>query len=404
MSRPFPSLASYEGVFYAEMAACPLDPTPRLIFADWLEDQGQPLSADVLRLVEELRRRCNSQRFPRPDHLERLRGARLTEAACASIAKAIRALLADKKGPDSSAVSTVEAQLSAALGTPDAQAPLPNLRTPQGLRSQYDFHVTLLASLDLLEQDKEGNPGITGIDGQFHPLPSLDQIQQRLATPELRRKVDQGFDSLLLVPFALPIVRLIEAWKQHLLRNEHLLAAHGGLDRTLPVGTWRGYNLRNGQGPDADGRLVYFPQRLEQDHGGRTKADILAADPSSGWQALLFEGHLPDLLMRGRGQNVGSRPQIEGFRSPREYLDSLPTDEVGWTPETYIAAFHTHLERTGRPLDDVTFTYLFGSYLPVFSYVPDAAWSRRNRQVWLGGSHVNSASSKVVGRAAVRVV
>jgi hypothetical protein len=159
------------------------------------------------------------------------------------------------------------------------------------------------------------------------------------------------------VPFALPLVRgngvgpsFVGAWEECLRRNEQRI--EGGLNRDRPVWMWEeGYDLRDGQGPDGDGRLVYLPKSFDQDHDGRTKAELLDADPLAAWQVLLIEGGLTNLPRRGRGTTVGGRPQIEAGRTQREYLASLPGDEAGWTPETYVTAFLTRLERTGDVLD-----------------------------------------------------
>jgi hypothetical protein len=61
--------------------------------------------------------------------------------------------------------------------------------------------------------------------------------------------------------------------------------------------------------------LVYFPQRFEEAHGGRTKEELLAADPTAAWQVLLVEG-MSDLPREGQGRVIGGRRQIETGRTP----------------------------------------------------------------------------------------
>jgi hypothetical protein len=377
MPRPLSALTKDERDLYGALAAEPLDTLTPHILADATKDEGDEQRSLLLRQT----------RLPL---LELLRGQSLTNDESDQVATRIRALVAS---PETQPHLDQERELSAALGPPHQQETLDPLN-PENLRSQYDFQVTLLASLDLLE-DHNGHRGITGIDHRFHLLPSLDVVQSRLATLALRRKVAQGFNQLLLIPFALPLQRLIEAWKRDLLRNEQMLGAHGGLDREEPVGVWGGFD---------DEDLVYFPQHFAADHGGQTKEQLFSGDPFQAWQVLLTEGALTDIPRAGAGKTIAGRPQIEAGRTPRQYLAELPKDEVGWTPETYIAACCTALERTGRPLDVQTFSYLTGSYLPASGVVPFAYWRPGCRRARLGGNVPAFGGPGDGARPAVRVV
>jgi hypothetical protein len=254
--------------------------------------------------------------------------------------------------------------------------------------------VALLASLDLL-QEHNRQVGTTAIDGQFHPIPSFDDLTHRLQSPELRRKIEQGFNQLLLVPFGLPLSRLFDAWRRGLLRNEHLLQPHGGLNRRVPVFIWNGYESEE---------LVYSPQHFAPDHGGRTKAQVLAADPAAAWQVLLSEGALVSLPYRGRGQTVAGRTQVEAGRTPAQYLISLrEAGEAGWTAEAYVTAFLTQMERAGCPLDAGTLSYLTASYAPVRGGVLSAHWSSVGQAGMIGRGPGESIPA-CGARAAVRVI
>ncbi len=382
MSQPFDALTPAERGLYDALRGEPLAQYLPSILADHADDNGQEYRAQLLR------------QDPRAALYELLRNRALTDEECAQVVR-------------EPAGDTVR-RVSALLGTPQHEGE-PRLLDDQGnldvqhLHEQYDFQVALLASLDLLE-DRKGHLGITGIDGRFHPLPVMPQIEAALTTKRLHRKLRQGFNQLLLVPFALPLKRLLGAWGENLLRNEHLLQPYGGLNREEPVCVPEGdFGLHHGQGPDEDGCLVYFPERFEQDHGGRTKADLLAAAPATGWDVLLVEGGLPNILRPGEGQTVGGRAQIEAGRSPQEDLASLPGGEAGWTPEIYIAAFLTSLERSGQALDTKTVTYLLGSYIPAPACVPGAGWFPEGRQAALDGV-LGDSGPNIGARAAVRVV
>jgi len=392
--RPLSALTPDEQRLYTAQGADPLAADRQQILADTAEEQGQEQRAALLRQT-------------RLSLLELLRGQALTEQESAQVAVRIHALLTSPAlGQQATAM---ERELSSALGGPQRGNDMLELLDPEGnldiarLPEQYDFQVTLLASLDLLEY-QSGHLGITGIDHHFHPLPPLSEIQRRLQTPALYQKVAQGFNLLVLVPFALPLKRLLDAWRQDLLRNEHLLQLHGGLNREESLWAWEeGFGLREGQGPDEDGRLIYTPQRFEADHGGHTKGQLLASK-ADGWQVLLTEGSLTNLPLAGQVQLIADRRQIEAGRTPREYLESLPQTEVGWTPETYIVAFLTHLERTGQPLDTETLTYLIGSYAPTSGLVPYADWNPWRRQAYLDGYHPGIDFPGSGGRVTVGVL
>jgi uncharacterized protein (TIGR02996 family) len=47
-------LVSIESAFIADIAANPDDDTPRLIYADWLEEHGQPQRAEFIRVEVEM--------------------------------------------------------------------------------------------------------------------------------------------------------------------------------------------------------------------------------------------------------------------------------------------------------------------------------------------------------------
>src|SRR5262249_23643192 len=62
-------------VFLADIVAHPLDDTPRLIYADWLEDNGQGEQADFIRIQCELAR--EGEEHPRWHQLRRRAADRL---------------------------------------------------------------------------------------------------------------------------------------------------------------------------------------------------------------------------------------------------------------------------------------------------------------------------------------
>jgi hypothetical protein len=234
-----------------------------------------------------------------------------------------------------------------------SNTPLDPTNLDATLRHQYDLQVRLLSSLNLLEGEPE-EQYITAIDGKRYPLPAFDVILAELQTPDLQRKLTQGLDTLLLVPFGLPLARLLDAWRDGLRRNEAILQSVGAFNQQEPLYVWDGYRTEP---------LVYNPHAFRAQHRGYTKEQLLASD-GRGFDVLLVEGTILNIPRADQGYVIGDRRQTECSRSPDEYLRDLPEGEVGLTPEAYAIHFLYALEHCGQVLDHQTATYLIGAYTP----------------------------------------
>ena len=300
------------------------------------------------------------------------------------------------------------------------------------LTEQYTSQVALLERIGILKDGK-----ITGIDGHDYPIPTLEQIAARLFEREkdLSIKHDQGFTKLLLVPFGMSLDTLRETLRQFLLAYK---ANHPDfdLDTKEPLWTWEeGYKGADTGNPP---KIFYHPTSFDPDnHQGQTKLEILEAqadrpeDSFSGWTVHLFQpSNIQDLDLdspkgfasiprQGRGKIRGKefpRKDLEANKTPIDYLSTLqqaqddPTSpyfqESGLTPEDWILAFMTHLEETGKPLDDwqnnkESITYLTGAFFPSIAtsaFAPCAFWFRDDRQAILD----RNAPRDRVGRIGVR--
>jgi hypothetical protein len=260
------------------------------------------------------------------------------------------------------------------------------------LRLQYDLQVRLLESLDLLEEEDDQR-FLTAIDGNTHSLPAFKDILTQLQTPELQTKLRQGFDTLLLVPFGLPLERFTDAWRQGLKRNATTLRGVGAFNEQDPLWVWEQYRTEP---------LVYEPRSFTDHHGGKTKTEMVQA--GRAWDVLLVEGGLQNLPHEGQGQTIGGRPQLECNRTPIQYLADLRTcGEVGLTPEAYVLQFLDVLERQGHVLDVETYTYLTGAFLSSSRDVPGAFWVPVNGRAYLRGGGPGGRGPYIGVRAAVRV-
>ena len=291
------------------------------------------------------------------------------------------------------------------------------------LEKQYTSQVELLEQVGILKDN-----AITGIDGNKHPIPTLEQIAIRLfeRREELSTKHDQGFTKLLLVPFGMSLDTLRDTLKQFLLSYNQSHPTFE-LNTNNPLWTWDEYQGADiGDSPN----LVYYPQFFTEDgHGGKTKMQILEgqgdpaptygrgslAHPFPGWTIHLLQPSNPDkqdtetpqgfapIPRKGQGtyqEDENPRPPLEAGQSPIEYLsilqkakgdeDSPYHHESGLTPEDWIIAFMIHLTETGKFLDNwqnntESISYLTGAFFSSSTNVPYAYWRRDSRQVGLRG-------------------
>lgn len=378
--------------FLKAILRTPLESAPSLVYADYRDEQGRTLSAEAARLAALIRSAVQGD-GPRPpgpcppDLLAALRGRELTEAQWSqagglpdpsgsgkqvSLIEAFRTLAAsDPRTMDVRIQLDIERRILTLLGQPGPETPV--LHTPEGVKQQYDFQLALLASLNLLES-RQGVTGIVAADGAFHPAPQASEVATSLQTPAAQQKLAEGFDTLLLVPFALPLRRLLRAWHIHLVRNHPLTEAQPE-DRESPgVMLEVVFGTENALGPDEDGRMVYFPERFDNErHNGHAKQQLLGRDPRMAWQMLLVEGAAVTPPMN-RGPRIGGRTHLLGGRNGPGAGRPSPEAGTPWTPESYVSAFLTSVERTGRTPDRDTSTYLAGSFLPGCGRVPCMEW------------------------------
>ncbi len=311
------------------------------------------------------------------------------------------------------------------------------------VREQYERQRTIMARLDILEPLKDGNLGIKGIDGQEYPLPTYQEVSKRMVEKKekLGTKVDQGFVKLLLVPFGMPLDKLVGIYKaalqKHFDENKLFYTKKDPHDTGEPLvpitqlhategplWAWDQYN-----GADTNGKLVYYPKEFSAtNHGAKTKANILA-DGTQGFTIRFLED-MPNIPRQGQGKTVGSsgheRMQLDTAGTsiqshievgqttpnPHEYLKALHTekqyeDEEGMTPEEQIMYALTHLEETDQIIDDYqgngSISYQLGAYFPSSEDVPYADWNRDVHRAYLYRNDPGLRSDNCGARSAVGV-
>ena len=274
------------------------------------------------------------------------------------------------------------------------------------LREQYAAQVAILEQARILK-----NGVIDGIRGWKFPLPTLEQVAQKMYERQemLDIKYAQGFTKLLLVPFGMSLDALIPAFKQFLLSykrtNPKFLLNTGD-----PLSVFAEYC---GADEGEDTKIIYYPTSVDEaSYPDNTKSAILKkqlSDPQAlpGWTIHLLQPSDPSdqhsmgfapIRKKEETSEFGKkvlRPDLKTNQDAREYLailektkddpDSPYYGESGFAPEDWMCAFMTHLTQTGTHLDENkdAAIQLIGAYFVRSNAVPGAFWSHQEQRVKL---------------------
>lgn len=320
----------------------------------------------------------------------------------------------DILGLDPSVITDPDAGIKAEVDKSKADREATNLPEQLNHTEQYQAQVEMLRQAGVVETLPSGAEGIIGIDGREYPIPTLEQVEAKLAERAelVETKAEQGFTKLLLVPFGMSLDKLVRKYGQALTRQADssagLVSSDGTsleLDKNTPV-----YVSYSWQGTDASGEMVYYPKDFTPDgHGGTTKSELIAS--GEAWQVMLVED-MVDIPANGAGQELAGRGQLEADTSPRGYLEILGSTpayngESGLTPEAWLTLALTRLDESGKVLDDWggrgKVNYLLGAYNPLTGYLPFGYWARDGRQAFLVRADPGDADSVDGVRSAVRI-
>jgi len=312
--------------------------------------------------------------------------------------------------------TSTQKKVERALATAEKEGLAPS-QEALDLRDDYESQVEALKHTGILEQLSGGELGIHGIDGREYHIPNYEEVERHMSerSEALKIKIEQGFTKLLLVPFGMSLDTLAEKYKETILKHHSqgkLFATKKEptdpdvpleLDTNQPLWIWDEY-----KGADQSGKLVYNPKEFSQNHGGKTKTELLGTD--AGWRILLIED-MPNIPRQNQGKTLGTRPQLEANMIPRQYLEKLGLDsykdEVGMTPEDQLTYTIIHLETTNQVIDDYqgngSVSYQIGAYFPASELVPSAFWYRDDRQAYLSRDNAGDRAEDLGVRSAVRV-
>jgi len=263
------------------------------------------------------------------------------------------------------------------------------------LKEQYNSQLKLLSQVGVLEILPEiGKLGIVGIDGEEYPFPEYEEILSRIDNKVdiIKTKREQGFEKMIITPFAMPLELLADRYKRVILKHNQsktLLATDGAtleLDINQPL-----YISDNYKQADVNNELIYYPKQFDKiNHGGQTKQEILD-QAKLGFNVALIE-NLPDLPAENKGKTIAGRKQLEANQTPKDYLKTLQTDEIynhesGQTAEGWLTYALTSLEESNQVIDDWSgqgkLNYNLATYFPDSAGVSDGFWCRDGQRAYL---------------------
>jgi len=284
------------------------------------------------------------------------------------------------------------------------------------LKEQYKTQVKALYEVGVLELMADGdNVGYVDIKNQEKPLPSYDEIIERLESQYelIETKYKQGFTQLNLTAQLIPLSFLTDRVRDEILKakKEGRLKSTSGeeleLDEKQPL-----YITDEYKDADINGSLVYFPTKYdEKEHGGMTKEELEDDERLLKGYLISFTEDQPDLPAEGEGKTIEGRHQLEANKTPEQYLELLQTDpqyfkESGQTPEQWLTYFMTNLKQ-GRVVDDWQgkgkANWNLAGYLKGSGLVSLSVWFRYDREADLYGVPQRTQGGRYGLRSSVNI-
>jgi hypothetical protein len=293
------------------------------------------------------------------------------------------------------------------------------------LPKQYEENVKILNKLGILEVLPEAkDSGIVGIDGKEYPLPEMEEIKKEILKNKemFETKMKQGFTDLNIVPFGVPLQKLIQIMEKCILKHHKegtLFTAKKNIDdkneplqklelnESEPLFKWDGYD-----NADTEGKIVYYPKEFSKDnHQGQTKKEILEKN-KKGFFITLNEEKL-NIPKKNQNEIIGGRKRLEANKSSNDYLKMLQNkeeykNEQGQVPEEWIAKFLTTLEKHNQVIDNYEgngkASFQLGAYFPFSGNVPGACWFRDSQRAGLYGDFPGRQSGADGARSSARVL
>ncbi|MFZ2834647.1 MAG: hypothetical protein WAZ64_01270, partial [Candidatus Moraniibacteriota bacterium] len=262
---------------------------------------------------------------------------------------------------------------------------------------------------------------ILGIDGQTYDLPTMNEIRTAILKNKemFETKMKQGFTELEIVPFAMPLSKLIETLKRQLLKHhkegklfyvkrnkeskiEELMPFD--LDINEPV-----YINEMYANADEKNELVYDVNGFSyENHQGKTKKQLINAQKSIPGYLIIFREGDMNMPEEGKGKIINGRKQLEIHDAPKKYLKLIQTEkqyqgESGQTPEEWIVEFLCYMEKNDQVIDCQQGSFQLGVYLVDDAYILYSRSILGNKMVKLERKDPNFEITRCGARTSVRI-
>lgn len=226
---------------------------------------------------------------------------------------------------------------------------------------EYEEQRKTLKALGILQDLPEsGQQGLIGLNGLEYTLPTIAEISEKLSIEDielLKLKQKQGFNKLIIVPFALVLRKIVEIYERELDLKQTKGELKSPSGDQIHLGEFGLFNIDDAYN-EADLKrngLIYFPSKLEKSgHGGISKSRLLFNEPSEGWRICLVEDFV-NVPGYGEGKSVGGREQPE-YLSSSDYLSLIQSGphyngERAFTIEDWIWLALTRLKNDNILID-----------------------------------------------------
>ncbi len=221
------------------------------------------------------------------------------------------------------------------------------------LKEQWESQIKILNEVGILEILPESQElGIIGIDQKEYPIPNYEDILNKITQEQadlVTQKTEQGFNKLILVPFAKSLQETIELYARLLVQKKHEKTLVGAENEEFDL------DINN---PIVDmtknDSLFYIPS-----NGKRfTKSEFLVSEMRyPGWQvALIEDSPVPfekdsDKKEYGYKQPNGDlvRDWSHQLKLMKENESYIGEEEI--SPEAWLAYAITNLKEKNQQID-----------------------------------------------------
>lgn len=280
--------------------------------------------------------------------IERLKNKRIE--AYFNLASHIRALQEKRKIGDDQAEEKMSQLID--LSTEEFNEPLAILELEKdiGIFEQYQKQKRILEEIGILKDLPESqNLGVIGVNNREYPLPDLVEISGGLTREKielLKSKSKQGFTKLMMVPFPMNLLELMEVHKQLVIKRaeQGLLRSPG--KRILTGNFNEPYRFTpeiEWHNEDPEKSFIYYYEAID-DRGYRSpkrnrnsKRELL--EDGRGWNIVLAQDFHP--IIDKKGLRLDGRLDEKIATSAEDFLKVLKKSpefkgEQGFAVEDWI--------------------------------------------------------------------